>query len=484
MLSENNLKCVIRIFSLLFVIEVVSSRRPKLCESSDINIRGHQGVKIEPFSASRVEMSVEGPGFGAARTDEMKFQFKSNGESGILFYGSRDKNNNEMIVLRLRGGYLHYSMRCSIAHVHLRVPTDRLDDGMWHTVKFFRGGYKGYIEVDKKIYFQPYRVNCGGFNYFIFGGVRPEHSDRISVPEGKGNHFDGCVRNVDLTVSVKRHISYTMYQRGNTNPNRQNNYRRPYNPDNHQRQETNPAVKILFQILQCLHHASVISKQVSGSPTRGFISKISDLNRFVKPALKNSAISSAIETVNSVWAKNVSIALKNHYDSQLAEKISLIKARNISESNFKQFTFEAINWAKKSYRRLQKDALDQFDKIIDSFKDVGVVEDMEAESQPVSTPNRHQLPLIADVRPTPKRKRTPSPSGLSTSQEPLSISKKPHTHRRTLPLPTFTATPSIPMTTPRSNPETPKPQRTNTRRRLSLTTSPSSPACKPRRHNN
>ncbi|ESO95212.1 hypothetical protein LOTGIDRAFT_175223 [Lottia gigantea] len=40
------------------------------------------------------------------------------------------------------------------------------------------------------------------------------------------------------------------------------------------------------------------------------------------------------------------------------------------------------------------------------------------------------------------------------------------------------------MTTPRSNPETPKPQRTNTRRRLSLTTSPSSPACKPRRHNN
>ncbi|ESO95166.1 hypothetical protein LOTGIDRAFT_160932 [Lottia gigantea] len=97
---------------------------------------------------------------------------------------------------------------------------------------------------------------------------------------------------------------------------------------------------------------------------------------------------------------------------------------------------------------------------------------MEAESQPVSTPNRHQLPLIADVRPTPKRKRTLSPSGLSTSQEPLSISKKPHTDRRTLPLPTFTATPSTPMTTPRSNPETPKPQRTTTRGRLSLTTSP------------
>ncbi|ESO94730.1 hypothetical protein LOTGIDRAFT_160964 [Lottia gigantea] len=70
------------------------------------------------------------------------------------------------------------------------------------------------------------------------------------------------------------------------------------------------------------------------------------------------------------------------------------------------------------------------------------------------------------------------------AKEPLSISKKPHTDRRTLPLPTFTATPSTPTTTPRSNPETPKPQRTNTRRRLSLTTSPSSPACKPRRHNN
>ncbi|KAK6185491.1 hypothetical protein SNE40_007713 [Patella caerulea] len=210
MRSDKFLKSVVRIFSFLTILSgTVSTRRQKRCESSEIDMAGRQGVKVEPVSISRVVVGIEGRGI-EDKGDEMRFQFKTRRPSGMLFYARRSSNDDEMIALRMENGHLFYTIICPYAHARLRLPImTRMDDGHWHTVQFHRKRFQGFIELDKKTYFRHYPVNCGGFDSFVFGGIAPEDNNDVTRAVGKVDHFEGCLRNLETSVPFSNHISYT-----------------------------------------------------------------------------------------------------------------------------------------------------------------------------------------------------------------------------------------------------------------------------------
>ena len=56
--------------------------------------------------------------------------------------------------------------------------------------------------------------------------------------------------------------------------------------------------KLLFQLLQMIHHNSNMGKQAEGSPVNAFLHKIAELDRYIRPARPNSDDIKRIQTLN------------------------------------------------------------------------------------------------------------------------------------------------------------------------------------------
>ena len=48
--------------------------------------------------------------------------------------------------------------------------------------------------------------------------------------------------------------------------------------------------KLLFQLLQMIHHISIMRTQAEGSRVNAFLHKIGELDRFIRPARPNSDV--------------------------------------------------------------------------------------------------------------------------------------------------------------------------------------------------
>jgi hypothetical protein len=83
--------------------------------------------------------------------------------------------------------------------------------------------------------------------------------------------------------------------------------------------------KLLFQLLQIIHHISIMRKQAEGSPVSTFLHKIAELDRFTRPARPHSDVIKRIQTLNRSWAKQVGVIVHNHYLTNLNSIISTLK---------------------------------------------------------------------------------------------------------------------------------------------------------------
>ena len=83
--------------------------------------------------------------------------------------------------------------------------------------------------------------------------------------------------------------------------------------------------KLLFQLLQMIHHISIMRTQGEGSPVNAFLHKIAELDRFIRPARPNSDVIKRIQTINRSWAKRVGVIVHNYYLTNLNSIISTLK---------------------------------------------------------------------------------------------------------------------------------------------------------------
>ena len=172
--------------------------------------------------------------------------------------------------------------------------------------------------------------------------------------------------------------------------------------------EEEPFVKLFFQVLQCLHHLAVLKLQKGGQVAFTFKRKVSELDSFIRPAMKTSAVDDKIKSVNRTWLSQVTQHLIDHYQTIMDERLDIIKSKSLSSAAVDRLISHAISWARRSYRkRLTQDVIALFYKTMAFTKPI-------LQNPPTSTPATPNLFsarfTFPTVNRTPKRGRTtPSP---------------------------------------------------------------------------
>jgi hypothetical protein len=67
---------------------------------------------IQIANGGHIVYHVDSPQFNT--TDVITLRFRTTHENGVLFYGSRDGEFNDVILLELRHGELHFKMELSM----------------------------------------------------------------------------------------------------------------------------------------------------------------------------------------------------------------------------------------------------------------------------------------------------------------------------------------------------------------------------------
>ena len=93
-------------------------------------------------------------------------------------------------------------------------------------------------------------------------------------------------------------------------------------------------VKAPFRLTQCIHHFVIAINQLNGTVSKRFDAKLTDLNRFVKPACLTASLTQQIELNDSRWLKDVTDSLVSHFSERIdAFKRQLSTFRlNVSDS--------------------------------------------------------------------------------------------------------------------------------------------------------
>ena len=128
-------------------------------------------------------------------------------------------------------------------------------------------------------------------------------------------------------------------------------------------------VKILYQMLQLLHHLSLLSDEGSaGGALKAFNRKVKDLDNFIRPALPNLAVFNAIHEVNKAWATNVTQALITHYKTELDFLKGQLFGWKVSAADRVLYRNKAHQWARRNFgRKIQNSTFEELDKILNSF---------------------------------------------------------------------------------------------------------------------
>ena len=174
-------------------------------------------------------------------------------------------------------------------------------------------------------------------------------------------------------------------------------------------------VKIMFQILQCLHH--LVMLQDGGNTTgvrQAFFQKAKELDRFVRPAMPTPELADKIKSINLAWAFEIRSNLVTHYRTQLDFLSGSLKAWNLSTTDCAQSKLKAKEWAKRNFgRKLKPQTLSEFDRRI---------QQIFAPPKPTQTPHSDRpqrilgkaIPVnIVDVQPV-------------TSDQPINNVNRPH----------------------------------------------------------
>ena len=187
-------------------------------------------------------------------------------------------------------------------------------------------------------------------------------------------------------------------------------------------------VKIMFQILQCLHHLVMLQDDAGPADSSAFDQKAKELGRFVRPAMPTSDLSDKIKSINLAWAFEIRSTLMTHYRTQLDFLSGSLKAWNLSATDCAQAKIKAKDWAKRNFgRKLKPNTLSNFDRRI-----------QQIFAPPKSAPAAHSgnaprvlghaTPvIIADIQPVPAASNAPGTQSYSEATK--SPPPKPTTPR-------------------------------------------------------
>ena len=124
------------------------------------------------------------------------------------------------------------------------------------------------------------------------------------------------------------------------------------------------STKLLFQLIQCLHHLLVLNTG-SGGTARAFGRKARELDGFIRPAMPTQSAYKMVREVNDVWVKSMTQALITHYQSQMDFLQGALKASNLSKTDLAFATKKAKEWAYRNFgKRLQMATLSKFDLLV------------------------------------------------------------------------------------------------------------------------
>ncbi|ESO91802.1 hypothetical protein LOTGIDRAFT_163162 [Lottia gigantea] len=240
-------------------------------------------------------------------------------------------------------------------------------------------------------------------------------------------------------IPPHRRPTHNTYQsRGNHRPDQQQKrlpaHRRQPVPTH---KEEEPFVKVFFQVLQCLHHLAILTLQQQGQPAFTFKRKVSELDSFIRPAMKTSAVDANIRSLNRTWLSKVTQVLIDHYQNTLQEKLSTIRTKSLSSPAVDRIVSHALSWARRSYgKRLTQAVITKFYQTINETKTrvtISLPTEMDttpapsrATTLPNQTPKRARSspnPSPADIGKRSRREGTPLLFSLSDSSSPSTPSE-------------------------------------------------------------
>lgn len=185
----------------------------RLCKN-EIDVLSSEGVYVEKYERSHVELPLADLSSGKRyESATIKFEFRTKEENGLLFYGRREDESNELVAMNLTNGHLFYVIHCSTVSANVLIPhQQRLNDNTWHSVliRFRRGGNKirTQVEVDGIRDTKMYEVSCGPMTSLVFGGVRPQDKAMIKRKLVSYEHYEGCIRRVNMPYALRQPPKY------------------------------------------------------------------------------------------------------------------------------------------------------------------------------------------------------------------------------------------------------------------------------------
>ena len=122
-------------------------------------------------------------------------------------------------------------------------------------------------------------------------------------------------------------------------------------------------VKIMFQILQYLHHLVMLQDNANtAGPRQAFFQKAKELDRLWDPPATPD-LADKIKSINLAWAFEIRSTLVTHYRTQLDFLSGSLKAWNLSATDCAQAKLKAKEWAKRNFgRKLKPQTLSEFDR--------------------------------------------------------------------------------------------------------------------------
>ena len=124
--------------------------------------------------------------------------------------------------------------------------------------------------------------------------------------------------------------------------------------------------KLLFQILQCLHHVHNI-RPLEGIQSKAFRQKQHELDRFVKPAqeVPGSSFRGIYQNLIQRFLINTLSALENHYHQRLDSLEQQITASGFSQLDIQTAYQVAMRWGRRNFgSKLSNHAVESFRSMV------------------------------------------------------------------------------------------------------------------------
>ncbi|NET97589.1 NADAR domain-containing protein [Okeania sp. SIO1H2] len=127
-----------------------------------------------------------------------------------------------------------------------------------------------------------------------------------------------------------------------------------------QQRETSP-VKLMFKVIQFLHHLSVCSPD----PPKAFKKKTAELNRLVRAADPTPEFTARVQEINQCWAGSVTEALKKHYTARLEVIKSKLENLKLSDADWASSKSKSLQWARRNFgNKLHQNTINQFNHFL------------------------------------------------------------------------------------------------------------------------